>query len=416
MGHDFIHKFLLLAAGCCLSASVSSAQQVVDDLLQRYEFAAAADSAASAGLEAERVMAENGLSMMNFCSSPTVVGSHTFSLDEFFLFMPMDSGWRTLPNPLDSLAADDLVRAMYFPEDADTVYFTHRDTLGRRLLSETHSLQDGSWSTPEILPGRLNDSADAIYPTMSRDGQSLYFAARGLYGIGGYDLYKSQRNPHSGEWGTPVNMGFPYSSPADDFLWVDSEDGRYSAFASNRACGADSVTVYVIEYETMPVHAPVSDAQALRELSELRPQGAGTSGSNISSVTDPLEGDENTRLYMQKMNTLRDLRDSLSLAIASGEMDLSEIQQRVNVASAELQKVELEFLLKGIIIDPEALQGDADREVVGGSTGYIFKRKELSEPLNIQVQTPSETSLPWYEIASDILSEVIADMRFTIEE
>ena len=60
--------------------------------------------------------------------------------------------------------------------------------------------------------------------------------SKGLYGMGGYDLYVSQWNSETGDWDVPVNMGFPYSSPYDDFLFINTEDGKYSIFASNRGC------------------------------------------------------------------------------------------------------------------------------------------------------------------------------------
>ena len=39
-----------------------------------------------------------------------------------------------------------------------------------------------------------------------------------------------------------------------------------ASFASNRECGRDSVTVYVLEYDSMPVRKAVSDVGELREM------------------------------------------------------------------------------------------------------------------------------------------------------
>ena len=67
-------------------------------------------------------------------------------------------------------------------------------------------------------------------------------------------------------------MGFPYSSPADDFLFINSDDGNYSIFASNRECQADSVWVYVLEFDNMPVRKAVDDPEELKALAALNPQ------------------------------------------------------------------------------------------------------------------------------------------------
>jgi hypothetical protein len=71
------------------------------------------------------------------------------------------------------------------------------------------------------------------------------------------------------DWSVPVNLGFPYSSPADDFLYAASEDGRYVLFASDRDCPSDSVWVYVLEEDNMPVRSEMSDPQQLKNLASM---------------------------------------------------------------------------------------------------------------------------------------------------
>lgn len=431
------HMIILACLAAVGFAVTAGAQETADELIREYRFKEAAalietemqaaDSTRKAFLEDSMVIAQNGLNMMDFCRRPTVLARHRFSIGDFFLFYPMREGWRSMPNPLDTLEADGIVRATYVPEGAREIYYSAEDAAGIRNIYRTR-LQDSTWSVPQLINEHLTSSSDEIYPSLSNDGKTLYFASKGLYGVGGYDLYSSAWNETLQDWDTPVNMGFPFSSPYDDFLYVDSPDGKYSVFASNRDCTPDSVVVYVLEYETLPVHVRVTDTEELKQLAALHPrEDASKAGSNIGSVSRAMQEDENTSLYMDRMNALRTLKDSLARAnamieemraryndtadddaraelasqILQQEMTLPAIQQRMGAASAELQKVELEFLMKGIVIDPGMLRGDADRETVSGAGGYIFVKSGMAAPLDIVVDRPK----PSFDYTFKVLDE-----------
>lgn len=374
----------------------------------------ALDSTSSAKAEEQLLLARNGLNMMGFCSQPVVVAKQTFPLQDFLLFYPLkDFSWRKSPNQLDSLGGDNLSRAVYVPEGSRDIYYSAKDEEGIRNIYATH-LADSLWSVPALINEQLTSSSDEIYPMLSPDGQSLYFASKGLYGMGGYDLYVSQWNKETGDWDVPVNMGFPYSSPYDDFLFVNTEDGKYSIFASNRECGRDSVTIYVLEYDGMPVRKAVTEVDELRELAALNPAGNHPGINNGSAVSG--ETDESTRKYMDKMREVRSLRDSVArfgknldklrsgLATASDEekaritaeitdkeMMLPTLNSTLNAAVKELQNIEMDFLANGIVIDTRKLQAEADKEIVGASSGYTFSKNSYGPDIRLDIRKPKPT-------------------------
>ena len=136
----------------------------------------------------------------------------------------------------------------------------------------------------------MTTASDEIYPMVSSDGKKMYFASEGLYGVGGFDIYVSEWDNDANDWSVPENMGFPFSSPADDFLFVDTVEG-HMLFASNRNCSTDSVWVYVLEPDSMPVRRMVEDPDELRKISELHPEvmekkEAGNR-SSVSENVDP---------------------------------------------------------------------------------------------------------------------------------
>ncbi len=425
----FIGIFILLtqiAFGTGASAQVSPTRLLMkaDSSRMAYNFPEAVkyceaavdalDSTSSAKAEEQLLLARNGLNMMGFCSQPVVVAKQTFPLQDFLLFYPLkDLSWRKTPNQLDSLGGDNLSLAVYVPNGARDIYYSAKDEEGIRNIYSTH-LADSLWSVPTLINEQMTSSSDEIYPMLSPDGQSLYFASKGLYGMGGYDLYVSQWNKETGDWDVPVNMGFPYSSPYDDFLFVNTDDGKYSIFASNRECGRDSVTIYVLEYDGMPVRKAVSEVDELRQLAALNPAGSPSRIDNGSAVSG--ETDESTRKYMDKMREVRALRDSvarfgknldklrsglatasdeekvrLTAEIADKEMMLPTLNSTLNAAVKQLQSIEMDFLANGIVIDTRKLQAEADKEIVGAASGYTFSKNSYGPELRLDIRKPKPT-------------------------
>lgn len=403
-------RLMIKADSCRMAYSFAEAVQYSESAVE------ALDSTASARAEEQLLMARNGLNMMSFCSQPTVVAKQTFPLKDFFLFYPLkDHSWRKTPNQLDSLGGDNLSRAIFIPDGSRDIYYSAKDEEGIRNIYATH-LTDSLWSVPTLINEQMTSSSDEIYPMLSPDGQSLYFASKGLYGMGGYDLYVSNWNSETNDWDMPVNMGFPYSSPYDDFLFVNTEDGKYSIFASNRECGRDSVTIYVLEYDSMPVRKAVTDVDELRALASLNPARDHSRIDYDAAVPDEGQQNESTKRYMDKMREVRALRDSVArfgknlekmrsgLAGASGEekarltaeisdkeMMLPTLNSALNAAVKELQNIEMDFLANGIVIDTRKLQAEADKEIVGASSGYTFSKNSYGPALHLDIMKPKPT-------------------------
>lgn len=359
------------------------------------------------------LMAENGRNMMDFAYVPKVVARHKFHLDDFFLYYPLpDSSWREVPCQLDSLSQP-FARAVYVPDGAGSIYWTAEDQEGIRNIYRSE-LEDTVWTAPSLLNEHMTSAGDEIYPMLSSDGKTMYFASEGLYGLGGYDIYVSEWDEEAEDWSVPVNMGFPYSSPADDFLLVNTDDSGYTVFASNRDCSRDSVWVYVLEYDSMPVRHSVSDPDELRAIAALEPAGEDMDQLDRDSVEADVPENMDTRRYMEKMYQVRSLRDSMSFygtridearirygqessedvktalagEITAREMILSDLQDSLAKASAALQKIEMEFLFSGVMIDPDKLLAEADREIVGQTADYVFSKRSFGPELKLNMKKP----------------------------
>ena len=432
----YIFAFLiLLLQSVCLHAQTARALEEMrrgDSLREKYRFEDAADAYTSASgmlvdslmtaddsllrldISDRLLMAENGLSMMDFVYVPDVVARHRFSIDDFFLYYPLTEGsWRTVPCQLDSVAHD-FSKAVYVPDGKDVIYWSAPDKEGIRNIFHSE-FQDTVWSAPALLNEHMTSASDEIYPMLSPDGNKMYFSSAGLYGVGGYDIYVSERDAETGDWSVPVNMGFPYSSPADDFLFISTPDGEYSVFASNRGCSKDSVWVYVLKYDDMPVRRTVDDPEELMALSVLDPASMHSDERNADVKADIPENID-TRRYMDKMSEVRMLRDSIDRlglavedarladdeeAVLDGEFALTALRDSLTRASRLLQEIEMEFLFSGVVIDPDKLMAEADREITGQNVDYVFTRKAFGESLSLNMLDPE----PEFDYSFKILDE-----------
>ena len=67
----------------------------------------------------------------------------------------------------------------------------------------------------ERLPAYLNSATWDSQAAISCDGRQLYFASTRAGGLGGSDLYTSERLP-DGSWSEPRNLGSGVNTPEDE--------------------------------------------------------------------------------------------------------------------------------------------------------------------------------------------------------
>jgi Tol biopolymer transport system component len=104
------------------------------------------------------------------------------------------------------------------------------------------------WSEPVNLGAIVNTSVSDFFPSVSKDGLSLYFTSPGDINrpsLGGMDIYVSRRPSLDAPWGPPENVGEPINSPYDDVSPMLTIDGHRMYFASNRPGGYGGNDIYV---------------------------------------------------------------------------------------------------------------------------------------------------------------------------
>jgi len=105
--------------------------------------------------------------------------------------------------------------------------------------------QFSDWAPPINLGPVVNSSSGDFFPTVSKDGLSLYFTSARPGGFGGWDIYVSQRASVNEPWGPAQNLGPTINTAADEGAPSLSIDGHRMYFASSRAGGYGGNDIYV---------------------------------------------------------------------------------------------------------------------------------------------------------------------------
>lgn len=104
---------------------------------------------------------------------------------------------------------------------------------------------DGSWGVATNLGDAVNTAEDEEGPFILPDNSKLYFSSKGHRGLGGYDIFYSDATEF-GTWSRAVNAGFPINTAEDDvFLFITPTSAR-SYFASERKDGIGRSDIYVM--------------------------------------------------------------------------------------------------------------------------------------------------------------------------
>lgn len=108
------------------------------------------------------------------------------------------------------------------------------------------------WGPAEALPGAVNTEGQDVSPFIHFDNQHLYFSSNGHPGFGDLDFFVSERQP-DGTWGEPQNLGSPINTPAQEFSLIVGPDGRTGYFSSDALEeGMGELDLY--RFELPPAH------------------------------------------------------------------------------------------------------------------------------------------------------------------
>lgn len=186
--------------------------------------------------------------------------SNYFSLDESSEYSIKNEG-NTKKRLLDMIPASLQNGPMSFSNNmtkmvVTQIYYGKGDGIGMtaqglntfqtRLYYSDYDQKRKGWSSfKEAFPQQEGSSYS--HPFLFNNDRSLLFASDVPGGFGGYDIYVTHWNDHTGSWGEPVNLGAQVNTEGDEI-----SPGLFNdvlIFSSNGHVGFGGYDVYGITYE-----------------------------------------------------------------------------------------------------------------------------------------------------------------------
>lgn len=133
---------------------------------------------------------------------------------------------------------------VYETELGNKLYYAELQADSTISILSSNKMQE-EWSKGHLLPGAINEAVNANYPYVMTDGITIYYAADGPESIGGYDIFVTRYNTANDSYLTPQNMGMPFNSMANDYMYVIDEFNNLGWFASDRNQPEGKVCIYV---------------------------------------------------------------------------------------------------------------------------------------------------------------------------
>lgn len=98
----------------------------------------------------------------------------------------------------------------------------------------------------ENLGEPINTRADEFAPFIHADGNTLYFSSDGHDGMGGRDIFMSDKS--MGQWSNPKNIGYPINTNAEESGFVVNGEGTKAYYASKKTNEENShLDIYEID-------------------------------------------------------------------------------------------------------------------------------------------------------------------------
>jgi outer membrane protein OmpA-like peptidoglycan-associated protein/Tol biopolymer transport system component/Tfp pilus assembly protein PilF len=142
--------------------------------------------------------------------------------------------------------------------DGQALYFSSERAGGRggKDIWVSHRNTKGYWAAPEVLDSLVNTAWDEQTPFMHPDAQTLYFTSDGHPGMGGNDLFLTRKDS-LGHWAMPKNLGYPINTKSYEAALTVSLDGKTAYFSKNIASAHTKNNYDIFSFELDPSIRPL---------------------------------------------------------------------------------------------------------------------------------------------------------------
>jgi len=151
-----------------------------------------------------------------------------------FFTRKVGGAWQDPVDITDDLNAGDDCSSCSLNHDGTQLFLYKTDNFTGNIYSS--NFVNGRWTPIRKLNSYINTRFFESHASVSADGRRLYFSSNRPGGLGGLDIYVSEKDL-SGDWGQPVNLGATINTPfnedtpfitLNDSLLYFSSEGHHS--------------------------------------------------------------------------------------------------------------------------------------------------------------------------------------------
>ena len=222
------------------------------------------------------------------------------------------------------------------------------------------------WTEPVRAQG-ITDH-DTNFPFVMPDGITLYLAQKGENSIGGYDLFVTRYDGADGAYLRAENLGMPFASEANDYLYAIDEKYQLGYFVTDRRQPEGKVCIYVFQPSaTRKVYlSEAYDDDKLRSMARI--DRISDTWSNIDERNKAIKRFEaakteaamrqnirqNRRMEMSELDNLRHQADVLEKALLlarnyyakASAADRQTLRSEIIKSESELEALQIEIRQK----------------------------------------------------------------------
>jgi len=159
-----------------------------------------------------------------------------------------NTGWSVPKNLGRNINTDFWDSAPSISPDGNTLYFCSNRPGGYGGIDiyVSYKNERGGWQEAENMGPQINTAGDEQTPFMHADNKSLYFSSTGWPGFGGADLFVSRKLSDE-NWSTPLNLGFPINTYDNEGSISVAHNGIDAYMASDRADSRGGLDIYTVQ-------------------------------------------------------------------------------------------------------------------------------------------------------------------------
>jgi len=234
----------------------------------------------------------------------------------------------------------------YTTQRQDRMYFS--DSIrGNISIFTSFKLLDG-WSKATSVSDVINTAANENYPFLLLDGVTIYFASDGENSIGGYDIFVTRLNPSTNTYLAPENVGFPFNSPANDYMMVIDEQNKLGWFATDRNQPAGKVAIYTFAPNEFKNIVRTENKDSLRDVAQLikyRKISRSKSDNRIPVQAQIKESESQIEFVVNDSTVYHSVSQFKNPAALNGWNELTKLTEDYKVKTKELTDLRAKYEL-----------------------------------------------------------------------